>query len=89
MSTEQDNKIRRFVVGSVLSAKRDKTITVEVSRQFRHPTYGKYVTHFSKYHAHDEKNESQVGDTVKIVSGRPISKTKSWYLEEIIKRVEG
>ncbi len=87
--SQADNKARHSAVGDVVSDKRDKTITVEVRRQFRHPMYGKYVSRSSKFHVHDAKNECKVGDRVRIAPGRPMSKTKSWYLVGIIAKGEG
>ncbi len=70
----------RTVTGRVVSDKMDKTITVLVERRVRHPMYGKYITKSSKLHAHDEKNECQVGDVVTVYETRPLSKTKTWAL---------
>lgn len=85
---QTDSKVRHSTVGNVVSDKRDKTVTVEVRRQFRHPIYGKYVARSSKFHVHDAKNECKVGDKVRIAPGRPKSKTKSWYLVDIIAKEE-
>lgn len=76
---ETENKART-VTGRVVSDKMDKTITVLVERRVRHPMYGKYITKSSKLHAHDEKNECQVGDVVTVYETRPLSKTKTWAL---------
>ena len=74
------------VMGSVIGDKRDKTVTVEVRRQFRHPVYGKYIVRSSKLHVHDENNECSVGDKVMIAPGRPVSATKSWHLLHIVEK---
>jgi small subunit ribosomal protein S17 len=70
----------------VVSDKADKTVTVVVERRFAHPLYGKGMKRTKKYHAHDENNEYQVGDTVRIVETRPLSKTKHWRAVELIER---
>lgn len=74
--------------GFVLKDKVDKTIIVGVERRFRHPTYGKVVRTVKKYHAHDEKNEAKVGNFVRIVETRPLSKMKRWQLVEIMRSQE-
>ena len=79
---------RKLFVGDVVSDKMDKSITVQVQRRFRHPLYGKYVTKSSKFMAHDEKNESHIGDTVRIMEVRPISHLKRWRLVEILKKAQ-
>lgn len=66
----------------------DKTITVSVERKVKHPLYGKFVKKSTKFHAHDEKNECSIGDTVKIMESRPLSKTKRWRLVEIVEKVK-
>ncbi|MBV1907383.1 MAG: 30S ribosomal protein S17 [Pseudomonadales bacterium] len=76
-------KIVRTVSGVVVSDKMDKTITVKVERQVKHPVYGKYIRRSSKLHAHDEKNECNIGDRVTVQVSRPISKLKSWVLLSI------
>lgn len=80
--TETEKKART-VTGRVVSDKMEKTITVLVERRVRHPMYGKYITKSSKLHAHDEKNECQVGDVVTVYETRPLSKTKTWALLRI------
>ncbi|MDZ7782880.1 MAG: 30S ribosomal protein S17 [Halioglobus sp.] len=77
-------KRTRVAMGKVVSNKMDKTITVLVERRVRHPVYGKYITRSSRIHAHDESNQCSVGDTVTVAESRPISRTKSWKLLEII-----
>ncbi len=81
-------KNARTVVGRVVSNKMDKTITVLVERQVKHPIYGKYVRRSTKLHAHDEANACQEGDLVAIAEGRPLSKTKAWSLVEIVERAK-
>lgn len=76
----------RTVTGRVVSDKMDKTITVLTERKVKHPIYGKYVKRSTKLHAHDEKNECQMGDLVTIQETRPTSKTKSWSLVKIEER---
>jgi small subunit ribosomal protein S17 len=66
----------------------EKTITVTVERKVKHPLYGKFVKKSTKFHAHDEKNECSIGDTVKIMESRPLSKTKRWRLVEVIEKVK-
>ena len=75
--------LRKERTGVVLSNKMDKTITVAAKFKEKHPIYGKFVSKTKKYHAHDEKNECNVGDTVRIMETRPLSKTKRWRVVEI------
>jgi len=70
----------------VTSDRADKTVTVTVERTFAHPLYGKRVVRTKKYHAHDETNEHQIGDVVRISETRPLSKTKRWRVVELIER---
>jgi len=77
-------KRTRTLQGRVVSDKMDKTITVLVERRVNHPVYGKYITRSSKVHAHDESNTAGLGDTVLVAESRPLSKTKSWTLVEVI-----
>jgi len=77
---------RKTRIGVVVSNKSAKTVTVTVERRFAHPLYGKGVKRSKKYHAHDEKNEYEVGDTVRIVETRPLSKTKRWRVVELLER---
>ncbi len=74
----------RTATGKVVSNKMDKTITVMVERRVKHPVYGKYITRSSKLHAHDEQNECNIGDTVIVAESRPISKSKTWKLLEVV-----
>lgn len=78
-------KVNREIVGTVVSSTNNKTITVLVETHKRHPLYGKRVKYSKKYAAHDETNKAKVGDTVRIVETRPLSKTKRFYLKEIVK----
>jgi small subunit ribosomal protein S17 len=77
-------KRARTVQGRVVSDKMDKTITVLVERRVKHPVYGKYITRSSKVHAHDESNTAGIGDTVLVKESRPLSKTKTWTLVEVL-----
>ncbi len=81
-----DRARRKSRVGVVVSDARDKTITVEVVDSKRHPKYGKTVPVRKRYHAHDEQNDANLGDTVRIVETRPLSKTKRWRVSEIVER---
>ncbi|WP_197911667.1 30S ribosomal protein S17 [Kineobactrum salinum] len=74
----------RTATGKVVSNKMDKTITVLIERRVKHPVYGKYITRSSKIHAHDEDNSCGIGDTVKVTESRPISKSKTWKLLEVV-----
>ena len=84
--TEDGRGRRKVRIGVVVSDAPDKTVTVRVERRFAHPLYGKQVKRSKKYHAHDEGNEYQVGDTVRIMETRPLSKTKRWRVTELIER---
>jgi small subunit ribosomal protein S17 len=84
MSVQTTDKSARSLQGSVVSAAMDKTITVQVERQVKHPLYKKYIRRSTKFHAHDENNECGAGDVVKIEACRPISKHKSWRLVEVV-----
>jgi len=77
---------RKVRVGTVVSDKMDKTVVVAVERQYAHPLYGKQVSRTKKYHAHDENNEYSVGDTVRIMETRPLSRLKRWRVEGLIER---
>ncbi|HHB12751.1 MAG TPA: 30S ribosomal protein S17 [Chromatiales bacterium] len=87
MSEEQ--KVQRTVLGRVISDKMDKTVTVLVERQVRHPLYGKYIRRSTKLHVHDAENICRQGDVVRIRECRPISKTKAWTLVEVVERATG
>ena len=80
--------VRRAVRGSVISARMDKSITVLVVRQFKHPLYKKYIRRSTRLHAHDESNDCREGDTVLIEECRPLSKMKSWRLIRVLERSE-
>ena len=86
--TESAQKIRT-IQGKVISDKMDKTIAVLVERQVKHPLYGKFMRRSTKLHAHDESNVCREGDIVNITSCRPMSKTKTWSLVEVIDRANG
>jgi small subunit ribosomal protein S17 len=86
--TTVERNQRKERIGVVESAKMDKTITVSVRRQMKHPMYGKYLERSSKHMTHDENNEADEGDTVRIMETRPISKNKRWRLVEIIERAK-
>ena len=74
----------RAVSGVVVSDRMEKSITVKVERRVKHPVYGKYITRSSKVHAHDEENKAGMGDTVLVAESRPLSKSKSWTLVEVV-----
>jgi small subunit ribosomal protein S17 len=78
--------VKRTLLGRVVSDKMDKTITVLIERQVKHPLYGKFIKRSTKVHAHDENNECRVGDVVRVVESRPLSKTKTWQLVEIVEK---
>ncbi|MTI89389.1 MAG: 30S ribosomal protein S17 [Balneolaceae bacterium] len=84
--TERAQRTER--IGRVVSDRMDKSITVAVDRQIKHSIYGKYITKTTKYMAHDENNEAGIGDTVQIMSTRPLSKRKSWRLVEIVEKAK-
>ena len=86
-NTEARN-LRKIRIGVVTSNKMAKTITVAVERKVKHPIYGKFVKKTTKFHAHDEKNECSIGDVVRIMETRPLSKTKRWRLVEVIEKVK-
>jgi small subunit ribosomal protein S17 len=80
--------LRKERVGIVVSDKMDKTITVSVERKVKHPMYGKFIKKSTSFHAHDEKNDCGIGDTVKIMETRPLSKLKNWRLVEILEKAK-
>ena len=84
----EERNLRKTKTGLVTSNKMAKTITVIVERKVKHPIYGKFVKKSSKFHAHDEKNECNIGDLVKIAETRPLSKTKRWRLLEVVEKVK-
>ncbi len=77
---------RRVLQGIVVSDKMDKTIVVQVRRRYRHPRYRKYVNERLRYKAHDEQNSAKIGDTVRIVASRPLSRDKRWRLQQVVER---
>lgn len=79
-------KTKSTLLGTVVSDKMDKSITVLIERRVKHPVYGKYMTRSTKLHVHDENNESRAGDKVEIVECRPMSKTKAWNLLRVVER---
>ena len=81
-----ENKIKKVRIGEVISDKMNKSRVVKVSRKVRHPVYSKVIKKTTSFMVHDEKNESHLGDKVKIIESRPLSKNKRWYLAEIIER---
>lgn len=83
-----DRNYRKTKSGVVVSDKADKTVVVNVQRQVVHPKYGKIVRLNKKYKAHDENNECHIGDTVRIMETRPLSKTKRWRLVEVLERAK-
>ncbi|MDQ3536400.1 MAG: 30S ribosomal protein S17 [Bacteroidota bacterium] len=84
----ESRNLRKERVGKVVSNKMDKSITIAVQRKVKHPIYGKFIGKTTKLMAHDEKNECTIGDTVKIMETRPLSKNKRWRLLEIIERAK-
>ena len=86
--TNTERNLRKVRVGVVTSNKMAKTITVTVERKVKHPIYGKFVKKTTSFHAHDEKNECSIGDIVRIMETRPLSKTKRWRLVEVVEKVK-
>jgi small subunit ribosomal protein S17 len=85
---EDKRNLRKDRVGVVTSNKMEKSIVVAVERRVKHPKYGKFVKKTSKFFAHDEKNECSIGDTVRIMETRPLSKLKNWRLVEIVEKAK-
>jgi small subunit ribosomal protein S17 len=83
-----ERNLRKERVGLVVSNKMDKSIVVSIERKVKHPKYGKFVKKTSKFVAHDETNACSIGDTVKIMETRPLSKTKNWRLVEVLEKVK-
>lgn len=83
-----ERQLRKTRTGLVVSNKMDKSIVVAVERKVKHPIYGKFVKKTTKFHAHDEKDECSIGDLVKIMESRPLSKTKRWRLVEVVEKVK-
>ena len=84
----ENRNLRKERIGVVTSDKMQKSIVVAVERKVKHPKYGKFVKKTTKFIAHDEKNDCNIGDTVKIMETRPLSKTKNWRLVEIVERAK-
>ncbi len=84
----EKRNLRKERIGLVVSNKMDKSIVVKIERRFKHPVYGKFVKKTNKFIAHDENNECNIGDTVRIMETRPLSKNKNWRLVEIIERAK-
>jgi small subunit ribosomal protein S17 len=84
--TTAEQRQRRVLLGTVVSDKMEKTIVVQVQRRFKHPRYRKYVSERIRYKAHDENNEAKTGDTVRIVSCRPLSRDKRWMLQAVVEK---
>ena len=84
----EKRNLRKERIGVVTSNKMEKSIVVSETRRVKHPLYGKFVLKTKKYHAHDETNDCNIGDTVKIMETSPLSKTKCWRLVEIIERAK-
>jgi small subunit ribosomal protein S17 len=87
-TTTRDRGRRKVRTGVVVSDKMDKTVLVRIDRQVRHALYGKTVRRSSKLAAHDEQNDAHVGDTVRIMETRPLSKSKRWRLVEVVERAK-
>lgn len=84
----ENRNLRKERIGTVVSNKMDKSVTVSVERKVKHAIYGKFVKKTTKFMAHDEKNDCNIGDTVKIMETKPLSKNKCWRLTEIIERAK-
>ena len=84
----EERNLRKEKVGKVVSNKMQKSITIAVNRKVKHPIYGKFLNRNTKFMAHDEKNEAGVGDTVRIMETRPLSKSKRWRLVEILEKAK-
>ncbi|MCB1055004.1 MAG: 30S ribosomal protein S17 [Acidobacteria bacterium] len=86
--TQKPRRQRQVKTGVVVSNKMDKTVIVAVQKTYMHPLYHRYLKQTTKFAAHDEQNQCNIGDTVSIVSSRPLSRTKRWRVNEILKRAE-
>jgi small subunit ribosomal protein S17 len=84
----EERNLRKVRIGKVVSNKMDKSITLTVDRKVKHPLYGKFVQKTTKLMAHDENNECGIGDTVKVMETRPLSKNKCWRLVEIVAKAK-
>jgi small subunit ribosomal protein S17 len=87
-NTTEERNLRKERIGKVVSNKMTKTITIAVDRKVKHAIYGKFMNKTTKFMAHDEKNEAGIGDTVRIMETRPLSKNKRWRLVEIIEKAK-
>jgi len=85
---EETRNLRKERIGVVVSNKMDKSIVVEIERREKHPIYGKFIKKTNRFMAHDENNDCNIGDTVRIMETRPMSKNKCWRLVEIIERAK-
>lgn len=88
MEAKAERNNRKERIGKVVSNKMQKSITVALNRKVKHPIYGKFMTKTTKFMAHDEKNEANIGDTVRIMETRPLSKSKRWRLVEVIEKAK-
>jgi small subunit ribosomal protein S17 len=84
----ETRNLRKEKIGVIFSNKMDKSVTVAVKWKEKHPMYGKFVNRTKKFHAHDESNDCNIGDTVRIMETRPLSKTKRWRVVEILERAK-
>lgn len=84
----ETTKMKRTLIGRVVSDKMEKTVTVLVERKVKHPIYGKIITLSKKYHAHNEGNEAKTGDLVEIQETRPLSRTKNWTVSKLLEKAE-
>ena len=82
----ESNSIKRTLIGRVVSDKMEKTVTVLVERKVKHPMYGKVMVRSNKYHAHNEGNAAKAGDLVEIVETRPVSRTKTWAVTNVLEK---
>jgi small subunit ribosomal protein S17 len=87
-TAQAERSLRKERVGKVTSNKMTKSITVAIDRKVKHPIYGKFMNKTTKFMAHDEKNEAGIGDTVRIMETRPMSKSKRWRLVEIVEKAK-
>ena len=83
-----ERNLRKERIGTVVSNKMDKSCTIAVQRKIKHPVYGKFIRKTSKFMAHDAKNECGIGDTVRVMETRPLSKSKRWRLVEILEKAK-
>ena len=83
-----ERNLRKTKIGVVTSNRMEKTVTVAIETKVKHPIYGKFVKKTTKFHAHDDKNECAIGDTVRIMESRPLSKTKRWRMVEIVEKAK-